>query len=136
MIQLKTKKPNTALLRARRRRVFERKQVSSLLGYRGTQVLAAYERGETIPGIENAVKLSLIYNCSLEDIFPEVYKAARQNLSRSALAKSLPGNVSASLRGMHACSFEDLLSDPATAEPYRGMVRDHITRLAKTLAAL
>lgn len=136
MIASKGRKTNTALLRARRRRVLERKQVSSLLGYRGTQVLAAYERGERIPGLENAIKLALIYDCSLEAIFPEPYRIARHDLSKSALKSPARKNASASLLSMHSCSYEELLSDPATAGPYHGLVRDHITKLAKVLAGL
>ena len=136
MILSQSKKTNTALLRARRRRAFERKQVSSLLGYRGTQVLASYERGDRIPGLENAIKLGLIYDCSLEAIFPGAYHSARQDLSKSALKGLTSNKISASLRSMHLCSYEELLSDSATAEPYRGFVRDHITKLAKMLAGL
>ena len=136
MIPSQSKKPNTALLRARRLRVLERKQVSSLLGYRGTQVLAAYERGERIPGLENAIKLALIYDSSLEAIFPGPYRIARQEIAKSALKRPATNNASASLRSVHSCSYEELLSDPATAGPYHGLVRDHITKLAKVLAGL
>lgn len=138
MSSTRSKHPNTALLRARRRRGFERKQVSWLLGHRGPQGIAQYERGQKLPSIQNAVRLSLIYGCDLEEIFPETYRLAREAIAEiSTSHRMLARNrVTDLLRTVNKCTYENDLNDPEKAESHRGEIRDHITRLAKSLAQL
>ncbi|MBV9216180.1 MAG: helix-turn-helix transcriptional regulator [Acidobacteria bacterium] len=138
MATIEIRQPNTALLRARRRRGFERKQVSRLLGHKGPQTLAQYERGQRLPSLQNAIGLSLIYGCHLEDLFPEKYRFARANLTErtSRIKPMLLNQIPALLRSINRCSYEDVLDDPHRAETNRAEIRDHVTRLAKALAQL
>ena len=138
MAQTRSKHPNTALLRARRRRGFARKQVSWLLGHGGPQVIAQYERGEKLPSIQNAIRLSLVYGCDLEEMFPENYRLARAAiLERSASHRLIArSRIPELLRTINKCTYEDDLNDPVKAAARRGEIRDHITRLAKALAQL
>lgn len=130
--------PNTALLRTRRRRGFERKQVSWLLGHKGPQALAGYERGRALPSLQNAIRLSIIYGCDLEEIFPEKYKAARADIFEQTTHKRVLAHhrFPELVRNINKCSYEDAFDDPQKAATYRADIRDHITRLAKALAQL
>ena len=138
MPKIRSKQPHTALIRARHRRVLERKQVSWLLGYKGTQVVAAYERGEYLPSLQNAIRISLIYGCEVEDLVPEVYEVAREELLEKTVPSSIipHDRISELLRGIHRCTYEDALDEGQTAQSHRGEIRDHVTRLAKALAQL
>ena len=138
MSEIRPAQPNTALIRARRRRVLERKQASWLLGYKGPQLLAEYERGEKLPSLQNAIKLTLIYGCELEDIFPENYKLARKQTMEKATARTLIAHngVQPLIKSINRCSYEDILVDEKKAELHRSDIRDHVTRLAKALAQI
>jgi DNA-binding XRE family transcriptional regulator len=138
MAQIRSKQPNTALLRARRRRGFERKQVSWLLGHSGPQVIAQYERGQKLPSIQNAIRLSLIYGCDLEEMFPENFRIARAAIAEKSASHRLiaRNRIPGLLRNINKCTYEDDLNDPSNAADRRGEIRDHITRLAKALAQL
>lgn len=138
MPEIRPTHPNTALIRARRRRVLERKQASWLLGYKGPQLLAEYERGEKLPSLQNAIKLTLIYGCDLEEIFPEKYKLAREQIFEKTKAQRFIAldRIPDLLNNINRCSFEDALEDQTKAELHRGDIRDHITRLAKALAQI
>jgi len=136
--QTRSKKPNTALLRARRRRGFERKQVSWLLGHSGPQVIAQYERGQKLPSIQNAIRLSLIYGCELEEMFPENYRLARAAIAERSGSHGIIAynRIPELLRTINKCTYEDDLNDPVKAAARRGEIRDHITRMAKAHAQL
>lgn len=138
MSETRSPHPNTALLRARRRRALERKQASWLLGYKGPQVLAKYERGAMQPSLPNAIKLSLIYGCEMEEIFPDTYKLAREQIFEKTRAHRLIAldRIPELLNNVNRCTFEDALVDQTKVELHRGDIRDHITRLAKALAQI
>ena len=138
MSEIRAVHPNTSLIRARRRRVLERKQASWLLGYKGPQLLAEYERGEKLPSLQNAIKLTLIYGCEMEDIFPENYALAREQISEKATVRTLLAHdeVQSLIKNINRCSYEDILDDQQKAELHRSDIRDHVTRLAKALAQI
>jgi len=131
--------PNTPLWRARRKSGFERKRSSWLLGHRTPDTIARYERGETEPNLDNAIRLSIIYGSSIEELFPHKYEAFRHEIGSKFLAirKQVTPPVPSSLfERINSCSYESALKDPSRSAEYFQHVRDHITRLAKHLAGL
>ncbi|MEJ7848813.1 MAG: hypothetical protein WKF92_12070 [Pyrinomonadaceae bacterium] len=132
------KVPNTALWRARRKNGFERKQAVWLLGHKNPDALARYERGEAEPNFDNAVKLSVIYGWSLEDLFPLKYAEFRQELSSkvTALRSRSPASADSLLHRINVCSYEQTLLESSSRAGFLPHVRDHVTKLAKLLAGL
>jgi len=133
-----TKQPNTAVIRARRQRGFERKEVSWLLGHKGPQALAQYEQGKRLPSLENAIRLSLVYGCEIEDLFPERYKLARADVFERTTSHRLIGHnrIQGLVKSINRCSYEDALDNEQIAAAQRTGIRDHVTRLAKVLTQL
>jgi transcriptional regulator with XRE-family HTH domain len=136
----KPKSPNTALWRARRRSGLERKRASWLLGHSNPDTIARYERGQTEPSLDNSIRLSLVYGCALEDLFPFKYAAFRRELAprmASMQNRSVRSNNPGLFDRVSRCSYEELLDDTDhPAENYSPQVRGHVTRLAKRLAGL
>lgn len=130
--------PNTAIWRTRRRLNVERKQVAWVLGHASPDQIARYERGEVEPSLDNAIRLSIIYGCDLEGLFPHKYESFRRELASKALSmKTLETSSDYDLFArVNVCSYEDALGDPDRAALYFSHVRDHVTRLAKRLAGL
>jgi transcriptional regulator with XRE-family HTH domain len=50
-----------------------RKEVSQLLGYRGTSALQAYERGISWPPLQTALRLEIIYRKPVAYLYPDLY---------------------------------------------------------------
>ena len=50
-----------------------RKEVSKLLGYRGTSALQAYERGISWPPLSTALRLEIIYRKPIAYLYPDLY---------------------------------------------------------------
>ena len=133
-----TKVPNTALWRARRKTGLERKQAAWLLGHKSPDALARYERGETEPNFDNAVKLSIIYGRSLEDLFPLKYAGFRQELSSklTAMRSRPPATADSLLHRINSCSYEQTFLESGSRAEFLPHVRDHVTKLARLLAGL
>ena len=135
-----TRVPNTALWRARRRCGLEMKQASRLLGHLQPNSIARYERGETEPSFDNAVMLSIIYGCELEDLFPHKYELFRRQVASRTVPvrnRSTPNTFPAGLFDRaNNCTYENTLHDPSVSADFLPYVRDHVTRLARRLAGL
>ena len=130
--------PNTALWRARRQSGLERKQSAWLVGNRSPDSIARYERGETEPSLDKAIRLSIIYGCGMEELFPLKYELFRRELAKKAVSLGVRhANLTTELIArLHVCTYEDALGDDETSAEYFPYVRDHVTRLAKRLAGL
>jgi DNA-binding XRE family transcriptional regulator len=137
-IQKTAQAPNTALWRARRKSGLERKQAAWILGHKSPDALARYERGPVEPNFDNAVKLSIIYGCALEDLFPLKYATFRQELSSKVIAIRSHSRASADslLHRMNICSYEQTLLESNSKADFPPHVRDHVTKLARLLAGL
>lgn len=131
--------PNSALWRIRRKQGLERKQVAWILGHGSPDIISRYERGDQQPSLDNALKLSIIYNCTLEDMFPDRYRLYRSQLSERTLKiprQFIPQPPTKLLDRINQCSYEDIIIDTAENVAGHSLVRDHVTRLAKRLAGL
>ncbi len=131
---------SNALWRIRRRRGLEPKQVGWLLGHKSPEVVSGYERGSSQPNLNNALKLSVVYGCSVEDLFPDRIEAFRSELASKVLKipgfLALPADQEILVEQINRCSYESLLDDQDPSEKNSRVVRSHITKLAKQLAGL
>ena len=137
-IQNMTTAPNTALWRARRKSGLERKQAAWLLGHKSPDALARYERGEAEPNFDNALRLSVIYGCGLEDLFPLKYASFRSELTSKVIAIKSHSRASVDilLNRINVCSYEQTLLESNSKSDFLPHLRDHVTKLAKLLAGL
>jgi len=131
---------NNALWRARQQAGLELKQVAYLLGHRTTDQISHYERGLQMPSLRNALKLTIIYQASLAQLFPEHYEQYRTELAAKLEKVSrlqFNQTVHESLADkIHFCTYDDLLGQSAPSRQEREAVRDHVTKLARRLANL
>lgn len=75
------------LMIVRRKRGLSRKQVSSLLGYRGTSTIARYEQGRLEPSLTTLLRLEILYRTPVAYLYPRLYHALRDHL------RALEGSV-------------------------------------------
>lgn len=140
---MQTQEPSiqsNALWRIRRKRGLEPKQVGWLLGHKSPDIVSGYERGAKTPNLTNAIKLSVIYDCPVEDLFPESHETYRAELAAKVLKiprfLATPEDEAHLSEQINKCSYEDLLEDSDLSEKNSRVVRSHITKLAKQLARL
>ncbi len=58
---------------ARKRAELPQKWVAALLGHRSLSKICEYERGRKLPGLRTALKLSVIYQTPVAELFPGVH---------------------------------------------------------------
>lgn len=133
-------KLNNALWRIRRRNGLEPKQVASLLGHNSPDLVSGYERGDRSPSLSTALKLSVIYKCSIELMFPEQLESYRESvgpkLTRIPHSFVQGASHDRKAEAIDRCTYERHLENADSDMSDRGRVRDHITSLAKRLAGL
>lgn len=54
--------------------------VAHLLGHRDASTLTAYERGQRLPSLENALRLSVILRVPVEFLFGQIYDELRNSV--------------------------------------------------------
>ena len=74
---MKNKHQNKLYL-ARRKQGLTRKQVASVLGYRGLSAVSRHERGATLPPLLIALELEILYRTPVAFLYPDIYKALQQ----------------------------------------------------------
>jgi transcriptional regulator with XRE-family HTH domain len=151
-------KLNNRLWKARHKIGLEQKQVARLLGHKTCDQISRYERGSRLPGFKTAVKLTILYGVSLEEIFPEHYKRFNLEIQTKAEAfvaslnngiKNKPANsnteseASASLplsrESSHdslLCHYARLLENPSPSKTELEAVRKHAIKLIRTMTYL
>jgi transcriptional regulator with XRE-family HTH domain len=78
-MQNKTKEIN-ALDIYRRRMRFSTRHVARLLGDKDVSRLSKYERGQRLPNLRNAFRLSAILRVPVEFLFPSLYDSLRNQI--------------------------------------------------------
>lgn len=81
MEERKPRHPNSLLI-YRRRLGFTQKHVARLLGHRDTSMVSRYETGRSLPPLEVALKLEIIYRVPVAFLFPQAYEQLREALRR------------------------------------------------------
>ena len=57
----------------RKRAGYLQKWVAAMLGQRAPSMVSAYEKGSKLPSFETAIKLELVYQIPLSELFPNLY---------------------------------------------------------------
>jgi hypothetical protein len=131
--------PVNALWRIRQGSGLELKQAAKLLGHRSTDSLSNYENSNSCPNLQNVIKLMLIYNSDLKEMFPDLFERCRKevekNLKKSASILSIKDRENLA-EHINSCTYEDIASNPNLTENDRNIIRSHVTKLARKLAYL
>jgi transcriptional regulator with XRE-family HTH domain len=61
---------------------FKQKEVATLLGMRSEDRISHWEKGIAIPGLINLFKLSMLYNVSPYELYPEISEEVKNSLLR------------------------------------------------------
>lgn len=73
--------PN-AIRQYRRMRGLKLREVARTLGFSSHEHVAAWERGEAVPSLPNALKLQLVLKCPIEILFLNLRNALREEMDR------------------------------------------------------
>src|SRR5258708_36075315 len=68
---------------ARNRAGYSQKWVRHLLGKRSLASISEYERGHKLPPLPVALKLELIYQTSLAELFPDLHASVTQEIVKA-----------------------------------------------------
>lgn len=63
------------LLRYRLLFGYSQREIARMLGLNSTSVIGRWEQGLTVPDLENAIKLSVIYKTLIEELFYDLRKS-------------------------------------------------------------
>ena len=74
----------------RQRMHFSLKQVARLLGHQDGSALSAYERGQRLPSLTNALRLGIILRIPVEFLFPSLYDAMKKDIRAAEQEVSKP----------------------------------------------
>ena len=111
------------------------------MGKKTVDELRHYETGDTIPTLQNAVKLEIIYRIPVSLLFKELYSEYRWQIrERSARYKELFPKEKLSLISLEEqlqhkdyCAYANLLETPNLPDVEKQKVYDHIRQLAKSI---
>lgn len=131
--------PINSLWRIRQANGLELKQVAKLLDHRSSESIARYEKNESLPNLQTAIKLMLIYNSDLKQMFPDLFEKCRREIEDN-LKKSLPflsvRNRENLAEHINFCTYEEKFNYQNLSENDQSIIRKHLTKLAKKLAYL
>ena len=131
---------SNALFYLRHSRGLALKQVAKMLGQGSSGQMSAYERGTTKPSLLVAIKLMLIYNSDLKDMFPELAELSRieieieKTIKQRSLIFRYPDRIKL-LQSINSCSFEDKVESDMSDDD-RELVRSHLRELSKKVARI
>ncbi|GEM_PF-5916692 len=72
--------PTNNLWIARKRVGLPQKKVAAFLGVRSLSTVSEYEKGRKLPSLPIALRLELLYQTPLRDLFPNLYGEAGESL--------------------------------------------------------
>jgi transcriptional regulator with XRE-family HTH domain len=73
---------------ARKKAGLEQKSVARLMGYKSISPISEYETGRLLPSLSTALKLSVIYNTPLPELYASLYAEIAEEVA--ARRKSMP----------------------------------------------
>ena len=68
------------LMLYRKRMQLSQKQVAAILGLKNAAVLSHYEHGASLPPLQRALGLEIIYRVPVAFLFPELYEKIRADI--------------------------------------------------------
>lgn len=131
--------PVNSLWRIRQANVLELKQVAKLLGLKSSTNISRYENSLSQPNLQTVIKLMLIYNTNLKEMFPGLFDRCRKeiedNLKKYAWSLSF-NDRQVLFERINSCTYEEMLNNSNLNENDKTIIRKHITKLANKLAYL
>gem|GEM_PF-3086313 len=70
------------------------KSVARLLGHRSRSVISEYEAGRLLPSLPTALKLAVLYNRPITELYPTLYRQAQAEVEISRLKGPFSSNHS------------------------------------------
>jgi DNA-binding XRE family transcriptional regulator len=68
------------------------KSVARLLGHKSTSVISEYETGKLLPSLSTALKLAVVYNRPVADLYPGLYGQVREEVEAARAKTHLSSN--------------------------------------------
>ena len=72
----------------RRRWGLSQKRVATLLGHRGASMVSRYENGKSLPPLETALRLEIIYRAPVAFLYYKLYASLRDHVRASEAAST------------------------------------------------
>lgn len=115
----------------------EIKQVAKMIGLNSASTLSRYERGLRQPRLRYVIKLSLVYNADLKEMFPGLVNKYRNEIADSIKQRSFvfawPQRQRV-LEDIHSCSYEDMLEGSELTDDDKRLIRKHLVNISNKLA--
>ena len=123
--------PNSLALR-RRQLGYAQKHIAALLGHNTTHQICRYETGQRVPGLKDALKLSLIYGLPVRALFDPYFHLWRDELKNRLKKSGLAANMTIETDRIESnCSYLESLNSDFIDEPTADGIRRHIKVLVE-----
>ena len=126
---------------ARKRRGLAQKQVAFLIA-KTIEEVSRYEKGMRLPELPTMLALEIVYGASLRALYKDLYEQVLAEIRRRIKTRAGVGTINAELLADiekaegYYCAYEEMLKLSSTPAIEQGVVRDHVTKLARKLAGL
>jgi len=60
----------------------KQKDLAYLLGIKNISQISRWEKGERLPSLKNCFKLSVVFGCSVEEIFSDLYEKTKNFIEK------------------------------------------------------
>lgn len=77
---MEVKHISNRLMLYRKRMELSQKQVAAILGINNVAVLSHYERGTSLPSLQRALGLEIVYRVPVAFLFPELYEEIKAKI--------------------------------------------------------
>lgn len=124
---------NSSLLALRRKRLgYEQKHIAVLLGHNNTYQISRYETGQRIPGLKEAIKLSLIYGLPLRALFDRSFRRCEEELMQTIKQSGLSGKIiPQNMSDVEHCSYLEMMNSTHISQRDADKIRRHIKVLVE-----
>jgi Predicted transcriptional regulator len=124
---------NSNLLALRRKHLgYEQKHVAVLLGQKNKYQISHYERGQRVPSLKQAMKLSALYGLPVRKLFESVYLNCQKELNNAIKQSKLTGKVNyKTVPNIDYCSYLESLRAAEMSETKADKVYRHIKVLVE-----
>lgn len=121
-------KINNRIWQARHKIELEQKRIAFLLGHQTLSQISCYERGDKMPNLKNALKLELILQTPVSDLFPEHYQICRAEVvernDRLQTVRNYDNEIDP-INNSHICTYGNLLLQRKPTEEQIRLARAH-----------
>jgi DNA-binding XRE family transcriptional regulator len=78
---------------ARKHVGLRQKSVARLLGHKSTSIISEYETGKLLPSLPNALKLAVVYNRPITDLYPGLHRQIQDEVQAAKTKTHISSNV-------------------------------------------